>query len=137
MAEGGPPIVFTSGSWMSVGRRFFEASAEACRRLGRRGVLLTPNREEVPEGLPEGVAHFEFVPFSYLLPRAAAIVHTGGIGTGYWFEYTPAGGAGSSRAFSGIGDSLVAMLPFCSSSPGLQQSKLIDTKTAIAARTAA
>jgi UDP:flavonoid glycosyltransferase YjiC (YdhE family) len=31
--------------------------------------------------LPAGVRHFEYVPFSELLPHAAALVHHGGIGT--------------------------------------------------------
>jgi UDP:flavonoid glycosyltransferase YjiC (YdhE family) len=31
--------------------------------------------------LPPGVAHFDYVPFSQVLPRAAALVHHGGIGT--------------------------------------------------------
>ena len=31
--------------------------------------------------LPDGVAAFDYAPFSQLFPRAAAIVHHGGIGT--------------------------------------------------------
>src|SRR5437762_3042105 len=33
------------------------------------------------EPLPDGIAAFEYAPFSELFPRAAAIVHQGGIGT--------------------------------------------------------
>lgn len=81
LAAGDPPIVFTPGSAMVQGRRFFEASAEACRRLGRRGLFLTPHRAQIPASLPPGVAHLEYAPFSDVLPRAAALVHHGGIGT--------------------------------------------------------
>jgi UDP:flavonoid glycosyltransferase YjiC (YdhE family) len=35
----------------------------------------------LPPNLPETVRHFDYVPFSALLPRAAALVHHGGIGT--------------------------------------------------------
>jgi UDP:flavonoid glycosyltransferase YjiC (YdhE family) len=56
-------------------------SVETCRLLGRRGVLLTPGSDFVPSNLPKTVRHFEYVPFSTILPRAAAIVHHGGIGT--------------------------------------------------------
>jgi UDP:flavonoid glycosyltransferase YjiC (YdhE family) len=66
---------------MQQGRPFFDAAADACRRLGCRGVLLTRYRQQVPERLPPNVRHFDYVPFSRLLPRSAALVHHGGIGT--------------------------------------------------------
>jgi UDP:flavonoid glycosyltransferase YjiC (YdhE family) len=78
---GEPPIVFTLGTAMRFGARFFAVSAEACRKLGRRGVLLTQFREQIPSTLPDGIRHFEYIPFSFLLPRCAALVHHGGIGT--------------------------------------------------------
>lgn len=81
LGEGPPPIVFTPGSGMRHGHRFFAASAEACRRLGRRGMLLTPFAEQIPVELPEGVRHFPYLPFSRVLPHAAALVHHGGVGT--------------------------------------------------------
>src|SRR5690606_3222482 len=73
LRAGDPPVVFTIGTGMAFGRRFFEASAEACRRLGRRGILLTKFADQVPDALPEGVARFEYAPFEPLLPRAAAL----------------------------------------------------------------
>jgi len=78
---GEPPIVFAPGSAMTSGEDFFAAAAEACRQLGRRGILLTRYTNQLPKQLPPGVQHFDFVPFSQLLPRAAALVHHGGIGT--------------------------------------------------------
>lgn len=81
LAEGKPPIVFTPGSAMRHGRDFFEASVDACRRLGHRGLLLTRFPEQIPADLPVGVRHLDYVPFSQVLPTAAALVHHGGIGT--------------------------------------------------------
>ncbi len=81
LEAGDPPVVFTAGSAMAHAARFFEVSAEVCVRLGRRGVLVTQFPEQLPPRLPEGVRHFAYVPFGKLLPRAAAIVHHGGIGT--------------------------------------------------------
>jgi rhamnosyltransferase subunit B len=81
LAAGEPPIVFTPGSAMLHGRDFFEAAAEACVLLGRRGIFLSRFREHLPLKLPTGVRHFSYVPFSQLLARAAALVHHGGIGT--------------------------------------------------------
>lgn len=81
LAEGEPPIVFTPGSANLFGREFFEAGVEACERLGRQGMLLTRHAEQVPASLPPTVRHFDYLPFSALLPRAAALVYHGGIGT--------------------------------------------------------
>jgi rhamnosyltransferase subunit B len=81
LASGEPPIVFTPGSAMLHGHAFFSAAAEACVLLDRRGILLTRFAEQVPARLPASVRHFTYAPFSQLLPRAAALVHHGGIGT--------------------------------------------------------
>jgi UDP:flavonoid glycosyltransferase YjiC (YdhE family) len=78
---GEPPIVFTPGSANVFGKPFFQAAVDACHRLGRRGIVLSRFREQIPVPLPNGVRHFGYVPFSQLLPKAAALVHHGGIGT--------------------------------------------------------
>ena len=80
-AAGDPPIVFAPGSGNRQARRFFSAACDACRRLGRRGVLLSRYSEHLPAPLPPGVWHAGYAPFSAVLPRAAALVHHGGIGT--------------------------------------------------------
>jgi rhamnosyltransferase subunit B len=77
----GPPLVFTAGSAMRQGHAFFAAAAEACKLLGRRGLLVTRYPDQLPASLPEGVRHCAYIPFSQLLPRSAALVHHGGIGT--------------------------------------------------------
>ncbi len=78
---GEPPIVFTPGTGVGHGHAFFQAAVDACRRMGRRGILLTVYREQLPTDLPATVRHFDYVPFGQLLPHAAAIVHHGGVGT--------------------------------------------------------
>lgn len=79
---GPPPIVFTLGSSavMDPGRFYLEG-AEAARMLGRRAVLLIGRDALPPAALPPGVAAFDYAPYSDLFPRAAAIVHQGGVGT--------------------------------------------------------
>lgn len=79
--RGEPPIVFTPGSANIQARAFFNAAVEACRRLGRRGILLTEYPEQLPATLPDTVAHFRYVPLDLLLPRSAAFVHHGGVGS--------------------------------------------------------
>jgi UDP:flavonoid glycosyltransferase YjiC (YdhE family) len=81
LREGEPPIAFTFGSAMTHAREHLAASAEACGLLGRRGLLVTRYPEQLPATLPAGVRHVAYAPFSELLPRCAAFVHHGGIGT--------------------------------------------------------
>ncbi len=81
--DGPAPIVFTLGSSaVFVAEDFYRESAQAAGRLGRRAVLLLGDASNLPkEPLPEGVVAFEYAPYSQILPRAAAIVHQGGVGT--------------------------------------------------------
>jgi rhamnosyltransferase subunit B len=81
LTAGEKPIAFTPGSAMWRGTAFFAASADACRILGRRGILLSRHSDHIPVNLPSGVIHIEYAPFSELLPHVAALVHHGGIGT--------------------------------------------------------
>ena len=82
LSAGEPPVVFAAGTFRSGGAEdFFSASVEVCRRLGRRGIFLSESRAQVPAALPESIATFSYVPLHLLLPRCAAIVHHGGIGT--------------------------------------------------------
>ena len=78
---GDPPVVFTPGTAMKHGAQFFEASIQACQMLGGRGMLLTQHKDQLPSTLPEDIRHFNYLPFSLILPRVAALVHHGGIGT--------------------------------------------------------
>ncbi|MDX2115415.1 MAG: glycosyltransferase [Planctomycetota bacterium] len=80
--EGEPPVVFTLGSVLSHGgRREFEMAAEACRRVGCRGVLVTGSAEAAPAALPAGVLAVDYAPYGLLMGRGAATVHHGGVGT--------------------------------------------------------
>jgi UDP:flavonoid glycosyltransferase YjiC (YdhE family) len=79
-----PPIVFTLGSAAVFDAgRFYLESMEAAARLGRRAVLLIgfDPANVPPAPLPDDVIAVEYAPFSELFPRAAAIVHQGGVGT--------------------------------------------------------
>lgn len=78
---GSPPVVFTPGSAMSQGHRLFEEAAKALRRIGRRGLFLTPFTECLPPGLSPEILAVPYAPFSQVLPRCAAILYHGGIGT--------------------------------------------------------
>ncbi|RZL94600.1 MAG: glycosyltransferase [Variovorax sp.] len=81
LAAGEPPVGFTSGTANATSHGFFAASAAACTLTGRRGLLITKVGTQLPSPLPPGVLHVPYAPFSRLLPRLAALVHHGGIGT--------------------------------------------------------
>ena len=80
LSEGTPPILFTPGSANQLADSFFREAIGAAQRLGRRALLLTRYPDQLPT-LPAGVHHESYVPFSAVLPRCAALVHHGGIGT--------------------------------------------------------
>lgn len=81
LENGPPPLVFTAGSAMLHGARFFAESVAAAQQLNCRAVLVARDRSQIPSNLPSTVLHVDYVPFSLLLPHAAALVHHGGIGT--------------------------------------------------------
>jgi len=84
LQDGPPPVVFTLGtSAVVIAEDFYLKSVEAARLLGRRAVLLVGPEgwNRLPDPLPEGVLACPYAPHSELFPRAAALVHQGGVGT--------------------------------------------------------
>ncbi len=83
--DAGPaPVVFTLGSSAVFhAGDFYSESAEAARMAGLRAVLLigTDARNRSAQALGDSVFVAEYAPYSELLPRAAATVHQGGVGT--------------------------------------------------------
>ncbi len=84
LAGGDAPVVFTLGSAAVLAAgQFYEHSARAAMRLGVRAVLLigTDPRNRPQTALPESICVAEYAPYSALFPRAALVVHQGGVGT--------------------------------------------------------
>ena len=52
----------------------------ALRSSGRPGLVLARGGDQIPP-LTDGQRHVEYAPFGRLFPRAAAVIHHGGIGT--------------------------------------------------------
>ena len=79
--DGPPPIVFTLGTAVgSDAGRFYETSLAAARSLGYRAVFVGSGvRERLAAG-PETIT-LDYARFAELFPRAAVVVHHGGIGT--------------------------------------------------------
>jgi UDP:flavonoid glycosyltransferase YjiC (YdhE family) len=82
LAAGEPPIVFTLGSSaFAVAGDFWASAVDAAQRLGRRALLITGKGEAETPWVQGAVAAFAYLPYSLVFPRAAAVVHQGGIGT--------------------------------------------------------
>ena len=78
---GEPPIVFTLGSAaVYIAGNFYAESARAAQLLGRRALLLL-GKNPPPHHLPPSIFAWDYLPFASVFPRAAAIVHQGGVGT--------------------------------------------------------
>ncbi len=79
--NGPPPVVFTLGSSAVYDAgTFYQESVAAVKRLSCRAVLLA-GTNAISGALPEGTLAVAYAPYSKILPRAACIVHQGGIGT--------------------------------------------------------
>ncbi len=77
---GDPPIVFSLGSTAAHNPgHFYEVSIPAAKRLGRRAVLV--GASDSPTMIEPGILAVPYAPYSWIFPRAAAIVHQGGSGT--------------------------------------------------------
>jgi rhamnosyltransferase subunit B len=84
LRAGPPPVVFTLGSAAVLAAgRFYEYSARAAIKAGVRAVLLIGGdpRNRPLQQLPESICVAEYAPYSALFPRAALVVHQGGVGT--------------------------------------------------------
>ncbi len=84
LAKGPAPVVFTLGSAAVLAAGdFYEQSAKVAMRLGSRAVLLigTDPRNRPKAVLPDSICLAEYAPYSGLFPRAALVVHQGGVGT--------------------------------------------------------
>lgn len=81
LAAGSPPVIVSPLSARQETAAFFDTSIAALRQIGRRGILLKPFQDWVPQNPAPDMGYFGYVPHGSLLPRAAGIVHQGGVGT--------------------------------------------------------
>lgn len=82
LSAGPEPVLFTLGTAaVHVAGKFYQVAADVCRVIGRRGMLLVGNSGVTVDDPPPGVSTFTYIPYSLVMPRVAATVHHGGIGT--------------------------------------------------------
>lgn len=78
---GPPPLVFSQASLIKDAKGYFSTCAAIAKEMKHRAILLTAHPEHLPKPLPNDVVSFGFVPVSDVLPRAAAFIHHGGVGS--------------------------------------------------------
>lgn len=79
---GDPPVAVTFGSAREKADKQLGAVIAACARLGRRCLVLSQRPPEMAEGSSDDAVFFSgYAPLSDVLPRCAALVHHGGVGT--------------------------------------------------------
>ena len=80
LASGAAPIVFTQGSTAVYNPGdFYNVSALAAKRVGRRAVLIRTRAS--PEQYSPNILALPYVAYSHVFPHAEVIVHQGGSGT--------------------------------------------------------
>jgi rhamnosyltransferase subunit B len=77
---GPPPVVFTAGTETKVVHNFFDIALRTAESLGLRAVFLSRLKDQLPS-LPPTIHYTRYASLQSLLPRAAGIVHHGGVGT--------------------------------------------------------
>jgi UDP:flavonoid glycosyltransferase YjiC (YdhE family) len=81
LAKGAPPVLFTLGSSASsLAGDFYHWALDAAAAIGERAVLVGEERF-LPRALPPSTFAAEYAPYGALMPRCAAAVIQGGIGT--------------------------------------------------------
>jgi sterol 3beta-glucosyltransferase len=82
LEAGSPPVYIGFGSMgSSKGEATTTLILKALEMNGQRGVLLSSNLRGRLDRLPSNVFVIDSIPFDWLFPRMAAVVHHGGAGT--------------------------------------------------------
>ena len=81
LSGGDDVVVITPGSANVFGGRFIEVGVEACRKIGKRVLIVTGYPEQVCELDGDREMLRAYVPFDVLFKRVKAVMHHGGIGT--------------------------------------------------------
>jgi sterol 3beta-glucosyltransferase len=81
--EAGPPPIFLGfGTMQDSGGSMTKIVLDALSDTGERGIVLS-GPEEQDDARVENVYRTESIPFRWLFPRVAAVVHHGGLGTSH------------------------------------------------------
>jgi rhamnosyltransferase subunit B len=80
-SAGSAPVAIMFGTAMAHAGKQFAIWQEALAQLGMRGIFLSQHAAQLPAQRAAHILYANYAPFSALLPRCAALVHHGGIGS--------------------------------------------------------
>jgi UDP:flavonoid glycosyltransferase YjiC (YdhE family) len=80
-AKSGPIILVTGGTGRMLHPDYYPKLIAAAAHTGLRTLLVVRHRDLLPAQLPSNVQWFPRLSFRSVMPRVAAVVHHGGIGT--------------------------------------------------------
>ncbi len=80
-SPGQEPVLVTGGTGRLLHRGFYRTAIDAVRAVGRTALVVVRHRDLVPDPMPPGTHWFPRLPFPAVIPRVAAVVHHGGLGT--------------------------------------------------------
>lgn len=78
---GEPPVAITFGSARLRTASLYKAAIEACAKTGRRCLVLSHQTIKPPKGYEDRAFFSTYAPLGQVLPRCAALIHHGGVGT--------------------------------------------------------
>ena len=81
LRAGPAPVLFAPGSANTAAREFFDISLRACETAGLRALFVSRYDSQMTAAMPDWARHFDYLPFSEVLPRCRAFVSHGGIGS--------------------------------------------------------
>lgn len=79
--ENEEPVCITGGTGKYIDSQFFINCIEACRRVGKKALIVTRKTELLPKDIGDDVKVVDHLPFETALPYMALLIHHGGIGT--------------------------------------------------------
>ncbi len=81
LSQSKPPLLFYPGSNAGHLRRYFDICSQACRELGRTGIVVAPAAMDLNDRQDAHMFVLPFVSMGRTLPCVDLVIHHGGIGT--------------------------------------------------------
>jgi UDP:flavonoid glycosyltransferase YjiC (YdhE family) len=75
------PLLVTGGTGRYLGEDFYAHALGAAAQLNLPAIVVTRDRDCLPEALPERSLVLDHLPFGVVMPHCSTVIHHGGLGT--------------------------------------------------------